>query len=489
MRQGKWVVFEDIDRGSNEVLGVVKPLVESLGLGKWIGQRASLDVPSRGRVVAADGFAIFATRSVLPSRTGSFPPPLFFGAHKLHEIILHSPTLGELQTILNSRFPLLQGTPARALIHLWESLRQLGQTASTRDIGLRELDKFCTRLARLLPDSFAAMDVESEESVSLSSVFTNPALREEIYLEARDVFFGAGATTSAAHSHLQTIAELIARHLGLDDERRVWVLSGRAPEWFVEKDANGQAVAVCVGRTILPARPVQAAISLANSRPFAMHRPAVSLLSRIATAVALGEPVLLTGETGTGKTSVVTHLSSILRRPLISLNLSHQTESADLVGGFKPIDARIPGSTLHERFLELFGGTFSRRKNEKFETEVRKAVAEGRWKRAVGLWKESARLAKERIQGRNKEDNIQLDSNDNLDTPRKKRKLEHGLKVSEASWTAFESEIQHFEVQHVQAKGKFAFGFVEGPLVKALRSGDWYGISMWKITSISLGSV
>jgi midasin len=30
-----------------------------------------------------------------------------------------------------------------------------------------------------------------------------------------------------------------------------------------------------------------------------------------------------------------------------------------------------------------------------------------------------------------------------------------------------------FEVQHVQAKGKFAFGFVEGPLVKALRSGDW----------------
>jgi midasin (ATPase involved in ribosome maturation) len=26
----------------------------------------------------------------------------------------------------------------------------------------------------------------------------------------------------------------------------------------------------------------------------------------------------------------------------------------------------------------------------------------------------------------------------------------------------------------VQGKGKFAFGFVEGPLVKALRSGDWY---------------
>ncbi|KAJ7124130.1 hypothetical protein C8R43DRAFT_1147589 [Mycena crocata] len=47
--------------------------------------------------------------------------------------------------------------------------------------------------------------------------------------------------------------------------------------------------------------------------------------------------------------------------------------------------------------------------------------------------------------------------------------------MSEASWAAFEKNVGEFEVlvQHVQAKGKFAFGFVEGPLVKALRSGDW----------------
>jgi midasin len=182
------------------------------------------------------------------------------------------------------------------------------------------------------------------------------------------------------------------------------VLSGRTPEFDVEKDVNARTLAVRVGRTRLAARPAQAEMAAPTARPFAMHRPAVLLLSRIATAVSIGEPVLLTGETGTGKTSVVTHLASVLRRPLISLNLSHQTESADLVGGFKPIDARIPGSALHERFLELFGGTFSRRKNEKFETEVRKAVGEGRWKRAVGLWRESTRLAKERIQAKMKDD-------------------------------------------------------------------------------------
>ncbi|KAJ7797645.1 P-loop containing nucleoside triphosphate hydrolase protein [Mycena olivaceomarginata] len=457
MRQGRWVVFEDIDRGSNEVLGVLKPLVESLGPGKWIGQRASLEVPSRGRVVAADGFAIFATRSVAPSRTGTFPPPLFFGAHKFHEILLSSPMPDELKTIIDSRFPRLAGSTAQALIRLWEDVRALGSAASTRDVGLRELEKFCTRVQRLLPSSHDAMDVDQDANV---------------YLEARDVFFGAGTTTSSARAHLDSIALVIAQHLGLEPERSAWVLSGRTPEFDIEKDVNARTLAVRVGRTRLAARPAQAEMAAPTARPFAMHRPAVLLLSRIATAVSIGEPVLLTGETGTGKTSVVTHLASVLRRPLISLNLSHQTESADLVGGFKPIDARIPGSALHERFLELFGGTFSRRKNEKFETEVRKAVGEGRWKRAVGLWRESTRLAKERIQAKMKDDSTE-DPSANADTPRKRRKVDRTLNVSEASWAAFEQDIGEFEVQHVQAKGKFAFGFVEGPLVKALRSGDW----------------
>lgn len=131
-------------------------------------------------------------------------------------------------------------------------------------------------------------------------------------------------------------------------------------------------------------------------------------MSRIATAVSLGEPVLLTGETGTGKTSVVTHMASLLRRPLISLNLSQQTESSDLLGGFKPVDARIPGSELQERFLELFRATFSAKKNAKFEEGVRKAVQEGKWKRAVGLWVESARMAKDRIQAKLSEDGLVL---------------------------------------------------------------------------------
>lgn len=404
MREGRWVVFEDIDRGSNEILGVIKPLVESLSLGKWIGGRAALDVPSRGRVVAHDQFMLFATRSVLPSRNDIFHPPTFFGAHKFHEVVVQSPSSEELCNIVNTKFARL--APAtRAIVNLWDSVRNFRPPSSSRDVGLRELERFCRRIDALLPFSYQPMDVSSDSGkiLKLSEIFPSPSLREDIYLEARDVFFGAGTLTPSTRTHAQTLATIIAQHLDLEPERQEWVLQGKTPEFEVEKDANGRSIAVRISRTRLPARMDKVGILSSPTRPFAMHRPAVLLLSRIATAISHGEPVLLTGETGTGKTSIISHLASLLHCPLISLNLSHQTESSDLIGGLKPVDARIPGSVIQEKFITLFGSTFSRKKNEKFETEVRKAVNELKWKRAVGLWKESVRLAIERIQAKEAE--------------------------------------------------------------------------------------
>jgi midasin len=58
--------------------------------------------------------------------------------------------------------------------------------------------------------------------------------------------------------------------------------------------------------------------------------------------------------------------------------------------------------------------------------------------------------------------------------PRKRRKVEEGAHDREQAWATFLKDVEEFEVQHVHGKGKFAFGFVEGPLIKALRSGDWY---------------
>ncbi|KAI0715617.1 P-loop containing nucleoside triphosphate hydrolase protein [Cerioporus squamosus] len=424
-----------------EVLGILKPVVESLGADKWVGGRARLDVPSRGTVEAEDTFALFATRSLQPARSGAFPAPTFFGAHKFYEVVVGSLTASDLRLIVDTKFPRLAGTPAQGLINSGKVFE------------------------------FWSMDIDEDHTqfISLSQVYTNPTVREDIFLEARDVFFGSGAITAAGRAHLDAIAHIVAGHLGLSDERRDWILGSRTPDFDVEKDVNGRVSAVHAGRIRLPTHSTKAHITPPVTRPFAMHRPAVSLIPRLASAIALSEPVLLTGVTGTGKTSVVTYLATLLRRPLVSLNLSNQTESSDILGGFKPVDARVPGGELQERFLELFGGTFSR-KNSHFEESVRKAVQEWKWKRAAGLWLEAVRLAKDRIKTKQAEDPAkELE----VGMSRKRRKVDSSLNVSLESWEAFERDVETFEVQHVQGKSKFAFAFVEGPLVKALRNGDW----------------
>lgn len=61
------------------------------------------------------------------------------------------------------------------------------------------------------------------------------------------------------------------------------------------------------------------------------------------------------------------------------------------------------------------------------------------------------------------------------DGPRKRRKLNQAsLRQSAEAWDKFQHDVDEFDGQHAQGQGKFTFAFVEGPLVKALRSGDWY---------------
>jgi midasin len=84
-----------------------------------------------------------------------------------------------------------------------------------------------------------------------------------------------------------------------------------------------------------------------------------------------------------------------------------------------------------------------------------------------------------------------LSSDDQLNAdqqgPRKRQRVDEANEgASEADWGEFEQELRTFDVQHVQDRGKFAFAFVEGPLVKALRSGDWYVHTSYTSSLVSL---
>ena len=68
----------------------------------------------------------------------------------------------------------------------------------------------------------------------------------------------------------------------------------------------------------------------------------------------MNEPLLLVGETGTGKTTAVQELAALMGKKLHVLNMNQNTDSADLLGGFKPVDAKFLLKPIYERFLNLF---------------------------------------------------------------------------------------------------------------------------------------
>lgn len=400
MREGKWLLLKDIDRASSEVLGLIAPLAESLDDTRPIGSKATLSIPNRGHVEAIESFHMFASRSV-----ENTIPPLFLGSQKWHEITIAENTMSDLHRILESKFPDISGPIADALTDIWLTVRSLPAVASARSFGIRDLEKFCNRVSSLFRDLKLSYVGDGDEIMdkSLSALLPNPSVREDIYLEARDVFFSAGANSRGAATRRDSIASLIGEKLGLSEEIREWVLKRRMPVFAVEKDVDGRPTTVRAGRTLLPVRPTNG-LTIGNPvRGFIMHKQAIRLISQVAACVAAVEPVLLTGETGTGKTSIVSHLASLLNKPLISLNMSNQSEASDLVGGFRPVSARIPAMELHERFAALFLSTFSSKKNVAFRQSADKAVAESKWKAAVKLWGEASKLALKKLNDELKE--------------------------------------------------------------------------------------
>ena len=69
-----------------------------------------------------------------------------------------------------------------------------------------------------------------------------------------------------------------------------------------------------------------------------------------ARALRFNEPVLLVGETGCGKTSVCQLYAEVLNRTLRTVNCHQNTETADLIGGLRPVrnKAAAESETLRE---------------------------------------------------------------------------------------------------------------------------------------------
>ena len=203
---------------------------------------------------------------------------------------------------------------------------------------------------------------------------------DDIFLEAIDCF--AAMIPSSRYRRL--IIEKIGAEMGFPSERVKLYIESHSPSLADESHA------VRVGRISIAKK---TGSSRRSARPFAYTNHARRLVEQLAVAVVHQESLLLVGETGTGKTTIVQHLADMLHHRLVVVNVSQQTESSDLLGGFKPVNPRTLAIQLKETFESLFERTFSIRRNEAFLSRIAKCYASQKWPEFVKLLREAVSKA------------------------------------------------------------------------------------------------
>jgi midasin len=440
VQEGRWVLIEDLDRAPAEVIGTLLPLIE----------RGTLSIPNRKAVIhAAHGFRILATIRTTLNHKGEEIRPLthMLGIRHWLQVHLSVPDHAEHGTIAQALFPTM--TPfLPQFMSVYERVVQATRNARTdqkrgmvsRETSPRDLLKWLHRVSTLLNNR----DLYSSEDI------------DSAFLEAMDCFAGFLPDGAAR----QALAETIAEELQIDPQRRDFLLERREVPYQIAKSG------LSIGRYKL----VASHTSKRPGSPFSTSPHTTRMLERVAAAVVNHEPLLLVGETGVGKTTAVQHLASSLGKKLVAFNLSQQSEAGDLLGGFKPVNARSLMIPLKEEFDDLFEESFGASKNQQFLQLLGRQTAKSNWRAVCKLWREALKMVEKQ---KSKNEQQPASPPREGETPSKKRKVENKRSIDFTRWKSFTDKITTAERSMAGSSDAFLFSFVEGNIVKAVRNGDW----------------
>ncbi|XP_059556931.1 midasin isoform X4 [Myotis daubentonii] len=439
--KGHWILLEDIDYAPLDVVSVLIPLLEN----------GELLIPGRGDCLkVAPGFQFFATRRLL-SCGGNWYRPLSSHATLLdkHWTKIHLDNMDktELNEVLQNRYPSLLAVTDHLLgiytqltgeKHHSQSDSSVGceqvpkevSEARTenkrlslegRELSLRDLLNWCNRIAH----SFHSMC---------------PSGSLHIFHEALDCF----TAMLSKHTSKLKMAEVIGSKLNISKKKVEFFCQLYKPEIVINE------LDVQVGRVRLLRKQSEAVHIQREKFTFAATRPSSVLIEQLAVCVSKGEPVLLVGETGTGKTSTVQYLAHITGHRLRVVNMNQQSDTADLLGGYKPVDHKLIWLPLREAFEELFVQTFSKKQNFTFLGHIQTCYRQKRWHDLLRLMQHVHKSA------------VNKDG----------KESETGLLLKE-KWEAFGLRLDHAQQQMKMTENALLFAFVEGTLAQAVKKGEW----------------
>lgn len=320
--KGIWVVFEDVDCAPFEVLSALILLLED----------RQLYIPGRGEVLtAAPNFQVFGTVTTRTGRAASAGAREVLGSHWAR-VSIAPPEESELVDIATAAVPEVAPVVPKMAATL-QRLRMLtGQTAGGNAGGAvvqvgrlytaRDLLKWARRVA-------ASVRGMEHLLVSAPDRPLPQKVREVVYAEAVDCLAGAISKPDDRRQVMQALAS-------------DWGVLESQVEYYSQLHKPGLQVGaggVQVGRATLPA--VGKVEPSEGRGVYAQTGHTMRLLERVGVSVQQNEPALLVGETGTGKTALVQFLARQVGVTLTVLNMSQQTDSADFLGGFKPVEVRV----------------------------------------------------------------------------------------------------------------------------------------------------
>lgn len=346
VKEGRWVLIEDIDKAPTEVLSVLLTLLE----------KREISIPSRGEIIkASNGFQLISTITVDEDKKGEtgYKPDLI-GMRLWETVLVHDSSELELKQILSKRFHILTALIPK-LIKTFNSVKEiyrnpqfvsLNKGIHPRVVSVRDLVKLCQRIAALF----------ERNNISKPDQLIETTIYDDVFSEAVDCFVGS----ISEHKAIEPLVQAIGQSLEISNSRISLFLSKHVPKF----EDNGTEIQI--GRAKLSKTKFSVMKKSANSTSFARTNHSLRLMEQIGVAVQMCEPVLLVGETGTGKTTVVQQVAKLMNKSLTVINVSQQTESGDLLGGYKPVNCRTVAIPILEEFEGLFASTFSLKKNEKF---------------------------------------------------------------------------------------------------------------------------
>ena len=458
-REGRWVLIEDLDSVPVEIQAALIKLLEERILPLGNGKYESCHPDFRIFATCTTNFSSLPSsvdrRSLrIGNQRGSGKQilnPSYWG--KVHVKPLPYSELNEVSRLLHPDLPQSVIDSAMSLLR---ALDQSGRSNSSEQSFVDATELTNAKITTVwtggrIPSVRDLFKLLSRISHSIcfekNTAYITEAQRTLCMAESVDIFVGSCPHREVKEEYIALVA---APAWGITRDLALRYMETREPT------ITSDGTFFEIGRAKIE---VVASLGFStdtnSSSTFAHTSHVLRLMESLAVCVRENEPALLCGETGTGKTTAIQQLASHCERTLVVQNLSLQTDSTDLLGGYRPLEIQNIARHVYNDFVDTFVSSFSRKQNAKFLQYAAAMLEKASWKKLSQCFQRASQLGLAKMSERS--ENEKMPFSDSM--------MEN--------WTNFAKKAERFERQRVSCDAGLAFEFSEGALVDAIQSGKW----------------